>query len=72
MVLRAETPIMFWVRMQDMKLARMYQKLVLEMARQFAKAESRKQLEVLERGKLVAAAGSDGVYRRAGWRWCTR
>ena len=35
------------------------------MARHFAKAESRKQMEVLERGKLVAAAGSDGVYRRA-------
>ena len=35
------------------------------MARHFAKAESRKQLEVLERGKLVAADGSDEVYRRA-------
>jgi hypothetical protein len=31
-------------------------------ARHFSKAESRKQLESLER---VAAAGSDGVYRRA-------
>ena len=28
MVLRLETPIMYWFRMQDMK-ARMYQKLVL-------------------------------------------
>jgi hypothetical protein len=44
MVLRAETPIMYWVRKQDMKMARMYQKLVLGMAMQFAKAESRKQL----------------------------
>ena len=35
------------------------------MARHFAKAESRNQLEVLERGKLVAAAGSDEVYRGA-------
>ena len=48
-----------------MKMSMMYQKLVLGMARHFAKAESRKQLEVLERGKLVAAAGSDGVYRRS-------
>ena len=44
MVLRTETPIMYWVRMQDMKMARMYQKLVLGMAMQFAKAESTKQL----------------------------
>ena len=65
MVLRVETPVMFWVRMLDMKMSTMYQKMVLGMARHFAKAESRKQLEVLERGKLVAAAGSDGVYRRA-------
>ena len=56
---------MYWVRIQDLKMARMYQKLVLGMARQFAKAESRKQMKVLERGKLVAAAGSDRVYRRA-------
>ena len=33
MVLRVEAPIMYWVRMQDMKMARMYQKLVLGMAR---------------------------------------
>ena len=44
MVLRVETPIMYWVRMQDIKMAKMYQKLVLGMARHFAKAESRKQL----------------------------
>ena len=45
MVLRAETPIMHWVRKQDMKMARMYQELVLAlgMARHFAKAESKKQ-----------------------------
>ena len=61
MVLRVETPIMYWVRMYDMQMARM----VLGMARHFTNAESRKQLEVLERGKLVAATSSDGVYRRA-------
>merc|ERR1719427_2050426 len=65
MVLRVETPVMYWVRMQNMDMAKMYQKLVLGMARHFAKSEARKQLDVLERGKLVAAAGSDGVYRRA-------
>ena len=48
-----------------MKMSMMYQKLVLGMARHFAKAESRKQLEVLGRGKLVAAAGSEGVNRRS-------
>ena len=63
MVLRVETPVMYWVRMQNMDMAKMYQKLVLGMARHFAKSEARKQLDVLERGKLVAAAGSDGVYR---------
>ena len=46
-------------------MAKMYQKFVLGMARHFAKSEARKQLDVLERGKLVAAAGRDGVYRRA-------
>ena len=56
---------MYWVRMQNTDMAKMYQKLVLGMARHFAKSEARKQLDVLERGKLVAAAGSDGVYRRA-------
>ena len=34
MVLRVETPLMYWVRMKDMKLSMMYQKLVL--ARHFA------------------------------------
>ena len=65
MVLRVESPVMYWVRMQNTDMAKMYQKLVLGMARHFAKSEARKQLDVLERGKLVAAAGSDGVYRRA-------
>ena len=44
----------------------MYQKLVLGMARHCAKAEPRKQLEVLDRGKLVAASGSNRVHRRDG------
>jgi len=65
MVVRVETPVMYWVRMQDLKKSKTYQKLVLGMARHFAKPESRKQLSLLERGTLVAAAGSDGVYRRA-------
>ena len=65
MVVRVETPVMYWVRMQDLKKSKLYQKLVLGMARHYAKPDSRKQLTVLERGKLVAAAGSDGVYRRA-------
>jgi hypothetical protein len=45
MVLRVETPIMYWVRMPDKKMARMYQKLVLGMALHFAKAESRNQTQ---------------------------
>jgi hypothetical protein len=44
MVLRVETPIMYLVNMQDMKIAGMYQKLALGLARHFAKAESRNQL----------------------------
>ena len=42
MVLRMETPVIYWVKMQDMKMSMMYQKLVLDMAGHFAK--SRKQL----------------------------
>ena len=64
-VLKVETPVVYWVRIQDTKMAKMYQKLVMGMARYFAKAESWEQLKVLERGRLVAVAGSDGVYKRA-------
>merc|ERR1719369_1686489 len=65
MVLRVETPVIYWVRMQTMDTSKLYQRLVLGMARYYAKSDSRKQLEVLEKGKLVAAAGDDGVYKRA-------
>ena len=57
---RVETPVMYWVKVQDRKKSLLCQRMVLGMARYFVK-----QLSVLERGKLVAAAGSDGVYRRA-------
>ena len=59
--------------MQDMQMARMYQKLVLGMARHFAKAESRKQLEVLERGSWWQQLVVMGCTGGPGWRrWCTR
>jgi len=63
-VLFVETPVVYWVRLQNMETASNYQRLVMSMARYFANPVNRKPLDVLERGKLVAAAGTDGVFKR--------
>ena len=67
-VLRVETPVMLWVRMTQQQEERRFgadDGLLLAMARFYSSLQSRKVVEMVERGLLVAVEGSDGVVRRA-------
>ena len=67
LILRVETPVLYWVRVVDSMYDRDFQRRVLRMATHFCRKESCVQLspELIEVGDVVAVEGDDEVYHRA-------
>jgi len=67
LILFVESPVRYWVRIQDPDLDRKYQRLVFKMGRYFTKESNIIVLmeEEIITGKTVVARSGDGVYRRA-------
>ena len=64
-ILSVETPVVYWVKLLKSGLDVASDQLALRMARYYSSEAAQKPLETLERNMMVAAAGQDGVYRRA-------
>ena len=64
-ILSVETPVMYWVRLQDLQMEKSHNKMMLSMARYYTNEKTRTPLDTLEVNMLIAAAGDDGVYKRA-------
>ena len=64
-ILTMQTPVLYWVRLEDEEFQLSHQKLVLKLAKHFSNTDHHQPLETLKLQSLVAAAGEDGVYRRA-------
>jgi len=67
LVLRVETPVLYWVRVMDSMYDRDFQMRVLRMGRHFCRKESCVPIshQELVLGLFVAVEGDEGVYHRA-------
>ena len=57
--------VVYWVRFTDTEQEVSYSSLALAMSRHFSNKDARVPVDTIEENLLVAAAGADGVYRRA-------
>ncbi len=60
-LLRVETPVKYWVRLEQEP----GRSVLLSMARHYSGPAARAGVEVLESGRMVAVLGPDGVVKRA-------